>query len=338
MTEGPIKAEETLLSSTIAGMTASAIEVATTYPLEYAKTRHQLYRNLTKEPFNLPTPGPVYYKGCSALIAGGVAKSMIRYSIYNKATKFMTDGFRTIPGEDDETAVAAAQIVVAGMFTAFCESLVVVPFESIKTTMIERSMATAHAPHAQHLGTKPVSPNKPPSKSRVRPAARPSGPHLHPIDPSITGLTANVRDMYAHRGLRAFVQGFMPTMTRQIANSFVRFTTYNFMKQAISPNPHEPISSALSVSLGVAAGAFQVIATQPIDVIKTRMQSINARSLYGSSLMCTYRIFIEEGPRTLWTGTLPRLVRTSLSGGIFFTIYEGTNRIVAHGLKETPFV
>lgn len=62
--------------------------------------------------------------------------------------------------------------------------------------------------------------------------------------------------------------------------------------------------------------------TQPLDTIKTRMQSIEARSLYRNSFVCATTIFKNEGILTFWSGAVPRLARLILSGGIVFTMYE----------------
>ena len=45
------------------------------------------------------------------------------------------------------------------------------------------------------------------------------------------------------------------------------------------------------------------------SVIKTRMQSLEARTQYKNSFHCAYRIFTEEGILRFWAGTTPRLVR-----------------------------
>ena len=58
----------------------------------------------------------------------------------------------------------------------------------------------------------------------------------------------------------------------------------------------------------------------PLDTIKTRMQSIEAKSEYRNSFNCAARIVKEEGFLTLWSGALPRLGRLILSGGIVFTM------------------
>jgi solute carrier family 25 citrate transporter 1 len=65
-----------------------------------------------------------------------------------------------------------------------------------------------------------------------------------------------------------------------------------------------------------------VYTTQPLDTVKTRMQSIEARKLYRNSWECVKSIWQKEGLTTFWSGALPRLVRLMLSGGIVFTMYE----------------
>jgi len=74
--------------------------------------------------------------------------------------------------------------------------------------------------------------------------------------------------------------------------------------------------------MGGIAGLITVYVTQPLDTIKTRMQSIEAKSLYGNSFKCASIIYKQEGVLTFWSGALPRLVRLILSGGIVFTMYE----------------
>jgi solute carrier family 25 citrate transporter 1 len=63
-------------------------------------------------------------------------------------------------------------------------------------------------------------------------------------------------------------------------------------------------------------------ATQPLDKIKTRMQSIESKKNYKNSFACATSIFKNEGILTFWSGAVPRLARLVLSGGIVFTMYE----------------
>jgi solute carrier family 25 citrate transporter 1 len=126
------------------------------------------------------------------------------------------------------------------------------------------------------------------------------------------------------RGLRGFFQGFVPTTARQAANSAVRFSSYAFLRQLAQSYtaPGEKLGALSTFGIGGVAGLITVYVTQPIDTVKTRMQSIEARNLYKNTFACAATIAKNEGVLTFWSGALPRLVRLMLSGGIVFTMYE----------------
>jgi solute carrier family 25 (mitochondrial citrate transporter), member 1 len=132
--------------------------------------------------------------------------------------------------------------------------------------------------------------------------------------------------IWKEKGVRGFFQGFVPTTARQAANSAVRFGSYTTLKQfAMSyVAPGEKLGALSTFALGAGAGTITVYTTMPLDTIKTRMQSIEARKEYKNSFVCAARIFKEEGVLTFWSGAVPRLARLMLSGGIVFTMYEKT--------------
>jgi solute carrier family 25 citrate transporter 1 len=76
----------------------------------------------------------------------------------------------------------------------------------------------------------------------------------------------------------------------------------------------------------------------PIDTVKTRMQSLEARKEYKNSFDCAAKIFKHEGVRTFWAGALPRLGRLMLSGGIVFTMYEKTMELLDRADPERKYI
>ena len=145
-------------------------------------------------------------------------------------------------------------------------------------------------------------------------------------EPRLRGFLHAVPTIARERGLRGFFQGFVPTTARQAANSAVRFSAYNALKQlaegSVLNPPGEKLGYAATFAIGGLAGIITVYATQPLDTIKTRMQSPDAARLYGNSARCAAMIWQQEGMRTFWSGAVPRLARLVLSGGIVFTMYE----------------
>ena len=60
----------------------------------------------------------------------------------------------------------------------------------------------------------------------------------------------------------------------------------------------------------------------PLDVIKTKMQSLSANQLYRNTWHCFTTTVKHEGVLSLWKGATPRLGRLLFSGGIIFSVYE----------------
>ncbi|KAI5790343.1 mitochondrial carrier domain-containing protein [Pyronema domesticum] len=234
----------TVLRSLIAGSTAGAIEIAITYPAEFAKTRSQLNQ---------------WYAGCTTSIIGNSVKAGVRFLAFDFYKNLLAD---------EKGNVSGPKTVLAGLGAGVTESLLAVtPFESIKTQII---------------------------------------------------------DDRKKKGYKGFLQGFVPTTARQAANSAVRFGSYNAIKQVAQGYvaPGEKLGGVATFGIGATAGLITVYATQPLDSVKTRMQSIEAKTMYRNTLHCAVKLFKEEGVLVFWSGATPRLARLMVSGGLVFTFYE----------------
>ncbi|AMD22671.1 HHL099Cp [Eremothecium sinecaudum] len=319
-----------VMPAVMAGTTAAVFQTVISHPFEYVKTGLQLHRSLPgAEPLQMIHPVKYYFSGCSALNVGVLIKTAARFSTFEWACKALQDP--SLP----EEPIKGVRLLVAGAITGFVESLCVIPFESIKTTMIENSIL---------VSSQAVGPEKP-IKSAVNAGSPVRRTFHNPVlenresihryyeqHPS-RNLISAVKEMYMTRGVRAFLQGSMPTITRQLGNSVVRFTVYTWLRQLISPNkaPNE----LQATGLGIVSSGAVVLLTQPIDVVKTRMQGKHALFLYRNSLECAYRIFVEEGFRHMWKGWVPRLFKVGLSGGISFGVYQYFENLFTHMAKSS---
>jgi solute carrier family 25 citrate transporter 1 len=188
---------------------------------------------------------------------------------------------------DENGELSKTRGAIAGLGAGVLESVVAVtPFETIKTAMID-------------------------DRQRAQPK----------YQGLIQGTTRLIKD----KGLSGIYRGVVPVTMRQAANQSVRLGSYNAMKTLIQESKVDktaPLSSAETFAVGAVAGIITVYTTMPLDTVKTRMQSLEAKNLYNGTLHCFYKIFKEEGVLTFWKGATPRLGRLVLSGGIVFTIYE----------------
>ena len=86
-------------------------------------------------------------------------------------------------------------------------------------------------------------------------------------------------------------------------------------------DPNQPVNKLVTGAFGAVAGAASVFGNTPIDVVKTRMQGLEA-SKYKSSIDCAVQIWKHEGAMAFYKGTLPRLSRVCLDVAITFMIYD----------------
>ncbi|KAH9641328.1 hypothetical protein HF086_013310 [Spodoptera exigua] len=68
-------------------------------------------------------------------------------------------------------------------------------------------------------------------------------------------------------------------------------------------------------------GAASVFGNTPIDVVKTRMQGLEAAK-YKNTWDCFIKTWKSEGPFAFYKGTVPRLSRVVFDVAITFTIYD----------------
>jgi solute carrier family 25 (mitochondrial citrate transporter), member 1 len=158
--------------------------------------------------------------------------------------------------------------------------------------------------------------------------------------PRMRGFLHAVPIIARERGLAGFFQGFVPTTLRQSANSAVRFGSYTSLKQLAESwtAPGEKLGTVATFTIGGLAGLVTVAVTQPLDTVKTRMQSIEAKKVYGNTARCAATIFRNEGVLTFWSGALPRLARLVLSGGIVFTMYEKSMDLMSRLDPENQYI
>ncbi|KAG0293820.1 hypothetical protein BGZ96_002270 [Linnemannia gamsii] len=288
-----------------AGAVAGAIESIVTYPTEYVKTQLQLQDNGAASARNggVKFKGPVDVlvttvrtQGITAIYRG--LSALVIGTAAKAAVRFFAfDQFRDML-KDSEGKISAGRSVLAGLGAGMTEAvLVVTPTETIKTKLI-------------HDGNLAV--------------------------PKYRGLVHGVQSIIRAEGFGGVYRGVVPVMARQGANSAVRFGVYSTLSDMAKAQMGETTLPAThTFGIGAIAGIVTVYTTMPLDVVKTKMQGLNARQLYKGAFDCAWKVFKNEGVLAFWKGATPRLARLSMSGGIIFSLYESTisflHRLDDHG-------
>ncbi|TQN65984.1 Tricarboxylate transport protein [Colletotrichum shisoi] len=118
--------------------------------------------------------------------------------------------------------------------------------------------------------------------------------------------------------LKALWRGYVTTTLKQIGTTGFRLGSYGIIKDFERTRGVSPEGPVMSFANGALAGTVTTLATQPFDTVKTKAQRANA-----VGTMQSFRaIMAEDGVRGLWRGTVMRLGRTVLAGGILFTANE----------------
>jgi len=152
--------------------------------------------------------------------------------------------------------------------------------------------------------------------------------------PNYHGFFHGLREIVRTEGLRGTYQGITATMLKQGSNQAIRFfvmeTLKEYYRKFTNKGPKDPVPVIITGIFGLTAGAASVFGNTPLDVIKTRMQSLEA-SKYKNTLDCAIKIMKNEGPLAFYKGTVPRLGRCCADVAITFMIYdkfiEAFNRI-----------
>ncbi|KAI1462312.1 mitochondrial carrier [Annulohypoxylon moriforme] len=275
--------------SLVAGGIAGGVESACTYPFEFAKTRVQLYGHEGIRNPFMVVAKVAREEGLRALYKG--CSTMIVGSIGKDAVRFVAfDSIRSLFEDPETHRSSTAQSIASGMLTGIVASTTIVtPSERIKTALIDDARTTQRFHSPLHC---------------LRTLIHEQGP------------------------LRALYAGYLTTTLKQIGTTGFRLGSYAALKDYERSRFGANLdvnSTAVSFANGAVAGTLTTLATQPFDTVKTKAQQ--ARVV--STVECVRAVYREDGVKGFWRGTVMRLGRTVMAGGILFAANEQALR----GLK-----
>lgn len=119
--------------------------------------------------------------------------------------------------------------------------------------------------------------------------------------------------------------GIASQMLRDIPYAVVTLLAYEHLKDVWKPRaidnfPDVPLRS-WDLLVGGLAGGVGSYVTNPMDVIKTRLQT-SSESYGGSVGTCASLTWQEGGPQAFLRGSVPRLLHKVPANAFFFLFYE----------------
>lgn len=131
--------------------------------------------------------------------------------------------------------------------------------------------------------------------------------------------TDAVHQIFRAEGVSGIYRGLVSTTCKYAGTGAVKMGSYYFFaKQHTNAFGHSSRSVQDTFLLGAAAGVVTVCVTQPLDVIKTRRQSTQGDTL----LLAARNVLQSQGFAGLWSGSMFRLGRMSVSSGIVMSVHE----------------
>lgn len=141
-----------------------------------------------------------------------------------------------------------------------------------------------------------------------------------------------VTTLTAEQGLRrALYAGYLTTTLKQIGTTGFRLGSYSIIKDWEKARGIDVDSPVTTFANGAVAGTITTLATQPFDTVKTKAQQAK-----HVGTMEAVRIILKEDGffKGFWRGTVMRLGRTVMAGGILFTANEQAVKLLKAALPR----
>ncbi|KAG7263032.1 hypothetical protein CRUP_009438 [Coryphaenoides rupestris] len=315
MAEKKVSLPAKLINGGVAGL----VGVTCVFPIDLAKTRLQNQQ------------GAQVYKGMLDCLAKTV-RSEGYFGCYRGAAVNLTlvtpekaiklaanDIFRQRLSKDGQIPLWGEMLAGCGAGT--CQVVVTTPMEMLKIQLQDagRLAAQRTVPTPAQAGAPGLAP------SLVAP------PPVPP--PCRTSATSITLELLKTRGLTSLYRGAGATLLRDVPFSMIYFPLFANLN-AMGPrgvgagcqgDGNERAPFLQSFMSGCVAGSVAAVAVTPLDVIKTRLQTLQkgeGEDSYRGIVDCTRRIISREGPSAFLKGATCRaLVIAPLFGiaqGIYF--------------------
>ena len=135
------------------------------------------------------------------------------------------------------------------------------------------------------------------------------------------GFGEGFKHILKTEGLGGIYQGSFATALKQGSNQGLRFMWFNEYKRIVTNDGEKALTPIMGLFGGMSAGCFSTLGNNPFDVVKTRMQGVNA-ARYASTFDCFTQILRNEGIAAFYAGVVPRLGRVVPGQGIIFMSFE----------------
>uniref|UniRef100_A0A670KIN4 Mitochondrial glutamate carrier 2 n=1 Tax=Podarcis muralis TaxID=64176 RepID=A0A670KIN4_PODMU len=266
------------ITKLINGGIAGLVGVTCVFPIDLAKTRLQNQQ------------GQAIYTGMRDCLVKTI-KSEGFFGMYRGAAVNLTlvtpekaiklaanDFFRQLLSQDGKE-LSLVREMLAGCGAGTCQVVVTSPMEMLKIQLQDAGRLAAHQQKPYKAGSTAAS--KRPSAFMI------------------------ARDLLCTQGLAGLYKGLGATLLRDVPFSIIYFPLFANINKLGQANLDEKASFFHSFISGCIAGSVAAVAVTPLDVLKTRIQTLKkglGEDTYNGIVDCARKVWIHEGPAAFMKG------------------------------------
>uniref|UniRef100_A0A8C2Q1X2 Mitochondrial glutamate carrier 1 n=1 Tax=Cyprinus carpio TaxID=7962 RepID=A0A8C2Q1X2_CYPCA len=293
--------QDHLPAKLINGGVAGLIGVTCVFPIDLAKTRLQNQQN-----------GSRLYTSMSDCLIKTIRSEgyfgMYRGAAVNltlvtpeKAIKLAANDFFRFHLSKDGQKLTLLREMLAGCGAGTCQVIVTTPMEMLKIQLQDAGRIAAQ-------------------RKLMPQAVTPGGP-VEVKSPTAMQLT---RQLLKEKGIAGLYKGLGATLLRDVPFSIIYFPLFANLNDLGKRGVDGPAPFYVSFISGCMAGSTAAVAVNPVDVIKTRLQSLTRGSqedTYSGVTDCIRKILRNEGPAAFLKGAYCRALVIAPLFGIAQVVY-----------------
>nr|XP_055038460.1 mitochondrial glutamate carrier 1 [Misgurnus anguillicaudatus] len=305
-----------LSAKLINGGIAGLIGVTCVFPIDLAKTRLQNQQNGSSIYTSMYDclSKTIRSEGFFGIYRGAAVNLMLVTP--EKAIKLASNDFFRHQLSKDGQKLTLIKEMVAGCGAGTCQVIITTPMEMLKIQLQDAGRIEAQRKligHQRRGGGAKVSLVKSPTALQLS------------------------RDVLKDRGLAGFYKGLGATLLRDVPFSVIYFPLFANLNSLGRRNADGSAPFYISFLSGCIAGCTAAVAVNPVDVIKTRIQSMTRGSqedTYSGVKDCLSKILRNEGPAAFLKGAYCRALVIAPLFGIAQVVYLlGVGEFVLHLLS-----
>ncbi|KAL2634721.1 hypothetical protein R1flu_006200 [Riccia fluitans] len=141
-----------------------------------------------------------------------------------------------------------------------------------------------------------------------------------------TGVGDALIRMVRQEGLASLWTGSAPTVQRAMVVTASQLATYDQIKDYLISKHLVQDGIATHITASISAGFVTSVASNPIDVIKTRIMNMEVKPgqkpPYTGAVDCAIKTIKKEGPMALYKGFIPTVTRQGPFAVVLFVTLE----------------